>query len=100
MWDPNLEFRVDPVEVEDWACGLRVRYRGNRSALVDRRRLGVLQGVPKIEVTIAIVGREVGSRIVELDLRVVHYIPDGKWREGWHDWLLIAFSIMQLVNKT
>jgi hypothetical protein len=40
------------------------------------RRLRVLQGVPKCEVTVAIVGREVGSRIVELDFRVVYYIPD------------------------
>jgi hypothetical protein len=73
--DPNLEFRVDPVEEEDWACGLRVRHRRNHGALVDRR-LRVLQGVPKFEVTVAIVGREIGSRIVELDLRVVHYISD------------------------
>jgi hypothetical protein len=76
--DPNLEFRVDPVEEEDWACGLRVRHRRYRGALVDRR-LRVLKRVPKFEVTIALVGREEGSRIVELDLRVVHYIPDRIW---------------------
>ena len=64
------------------------------------RRLRVLQGVPKSEVTVAMVGREVGSWIVELGLRVVHYIPDGNWLERWHHWLLIALSIMQLVNET
>jgi hypothetical protein len=73
--NPNLEFGVDRVEEEDWACGLRVRQWRNRGTLVDRW-LRVLQGVPKCEVTAAIVGRETGSRIVELDLRVVHYISD------------------------
>jgi hypothetical protein len=34
VWDPNLEFGVSPVKEEDWTCGLRVRYRGNRGALV------------------------------------------------------------------
>jgi hypothetical protein len=56
--DPNLEFGLYPVEEEDWACGLRVRQWRNRGALVDRW-LRVLQGVPKFEVTIATVGREV-----------------------------------------
>ena len=75
VWDPNLEFGVDPVEEEDWACGLRIRHRGDRCALVDWR-LRVLQGVPKNEVTAAIIWREVGPWIVELDLRVVHNVPD------------------------
>jgi hypothetical protein len=78
VWDPNLEFRVDPVEEEDWASGLRVRHRGYLGALMDRR-LRVLYGVPKNEITMAIVGIKIGSRIVELYLRVVHYVPDGNW---------------------
>jgi hypothetical protein len=52
--DPNLEFGVDPVKEEDWTCRLRDRHRRNRGALVDRR-LRVLQGVPKDEVTGAII---------------------------------------------
>ena len=75
--DPDLEFRVEPVEEEDRACWLRDRHRGNRRALVEWQR--VLQGIPKDEVAIAIVGREVGSRIVELDLRILHYISDDNW---------------------
>ena len=73
--DPYLEFGVNPVKIEDWTSRLRDRHRKNRGALVSRR-LGVLQGVPKDEVTVAIVRREVGSWIVELDLGVVHYVPD------------------------
>jgi len=76
MRDPNLEFGVDPVKEEDWTCGLRVRHREDSGALVDWW-LRVLQGVPKNEVTAAIIWREVGPWIVKLDLRVVHYVPDG-----------------------
>ena len=90
--NPNLEFGVDRVEEDDWACGLRVRYRGYRRALVEWQR--VLQGVRKDEVTVTIVGREVGAWIVELNLRVVHNIPDEIWRQGWHYWLLLAFGIL------
>jgi hypothetical protein len=96
--DPNLEFGVDRVEEEDWACGLRVWYRGYHRALVEWQR--ALQGVPKDEVTVTIVGREVGAWIVELDLRGVHNIPEEIWRQGWHYWLLLAFGILQLVNET
>lgn len=56
VWDLNLEFGVDLVEEEDWACRLRDRHWRYRGALVDRW-LRILQGVPKIEVAIAIVGR-------------------------------------------
>jgi hypothetical protein len=97
--NPNLEFGVVLVKEEDWTCGLIDRHRGNRGALMDRR-LRVLKGVPKDEVTAAIVWREVKSWIVKLDLRVVHYIPDEVWRQRWHHWLLIAFSIMKLLNET
>jgi hypothetical protein len=55
--NPNLELRVDLVKEEDWTCGLRDWHRGNRGALVEWQR--VLKGVPKDEVTVAIVGREV-----------------------------------------
>ena len=37
VWDPNLEFGVDPVKEEDWTCGLRVRHRGYLGALVNWR---------------------------------------------------------------
>ena len=99
MRDPNLEFGVDPVKEEDWACGLRDWHRRNWGALMVRR-LRVLQWVPKSEVTGAIVGRELWSRIVELDFRIVYYIPDRICWDFWHHWRLIAFSIMQLVNET
>jgi hypothetical protein len=78
MRNPNFEFGVDPVEEEDWTCGSRVRHWGYLGALMDWR-LRVLQGIPKNEVAVAIVGREVGSRIVELDLWIVYYISDGNW---------------------
>jgi hypothetical protein len=78
VWDPNFEFGVDPVKVEDWTCGLRVWHRRDRGALVDWR-LRVLQGVPKNEITAAIIWREVGPWIVELDLWVVHNIPYRNW---------------------
>ena len=78
MRDPNFEIWVDPVEEEDWASGLRVRHRRNRGALVDWR-LRVLEGVPKNEITVAIIWREVGPWIVEFDLWVVHNIPNGNW---------------------
>ena len=84
VWDPNLEFGVDRVEEEDWACWLWYRHREYLGALVDRQR--VLQGVPKDKVTAAIVWREVRPRIVELDLRIVHYVPDRKRRQSWHHW--------------
>ena len=98
MRDPNLEFGIDPVEKEDWPCRLRDWNRRNRGALMQRQ-LRVLQWVPKYKVTIAIVGKEVGSRIIELYLRVVNYISDWNRRESWHYWFLIALSIMELVNE-
>jgi len=52
--DPNLEFGVDPVKEEDWSCWLRSRHRGNSGTLVDWR-LRILQGVPKDEVSGAII---------------------------------------------
>jgi hypothetical protein len=54
VWDPNLEFGVDPVKKEDWTCWLRDWHRGNRGALVVGW-LRVLKGVPKDEVTGAII---------------------------------------------
>ena len=98
MRNPNLEFGVDPVEEENWPCRLR-DWNGINYGSLMQRRLRVLKRVPKYEVTAAIVWREVRSRIVKLDLRVVYYISDRNRRESWHYWLLIALSIMELMNE-